>query len=260
MKSATRDVASAAWASPEAVTNMDPGELIRNVTQGTAMRRLICTFLVFSLSACANEALTGPDAHRARPASASAAENSGPVILRFPGEQPGPRYYALFQRGFVPNDDGWVGIVFVRSPSCIPAGFNLLDWFDSPPRAWACALTVEGEAWWHDVLVPPPYQTHERGTGAVPVYFVRLSELQAAIADDVITIGELESLPSLLIGAATFLEHITHNTNQPTNHGHETLVSRGLLEDGRSFEFRYNEKFLPETDVHVFPNVKIEFK
>ena len=69
-----------------------------------------------------------------------------------------------------------------------------------------------------------------------------------------------QQLPSLLIGHASFLEHVVHNTNQPTNHGHETLVSRGLLEDGRSFEFRYNEKFLPETGVHVFPNVKIEFK
>ena len=224
------------------------------------MRRLICTAFAFSLSACANEVLTGPRADPARPGSASAAESSAPIILRFPGEQPGPRYYALFQRGFAPNDNGWVGIVFVRDPSCVPAGFNLLDWFDSPPVAWACKLTVEGEAWWHDLSAPPPFQVHERGLGAVPVYFVRLSELQAAIADDVITIGELESLPSLLIGEASFLEHISHNTNQPTNHGHETLVSRGLLEDGRSFEFRYNEKFLPETGVHVFPNVKIEFK
>ena len=47
---------------------------------------------------------------------------------------------------------------------------------------------------------------------------------------------------------------------QPTNHGHETLVSRGTLEDGRTFEFRYNEKFLLETEEHVFPNVKIDFK
>jgi len=224
------------------------------------MRQLTCTCLAFSLSACANEVLTGPRADPARPSSASAAQSSAPIILKFPGEQPGPRYYALFQRGFVPNDNGWVGIVFVRDPSCVPAGFNLLDWFDSPPVAWACALTVEGEAWWHDVSAPPPFQTHERGLGAVPVYFVRWSELEGAIADDVLTIGELETLPSLLIGEASFLEHVVHNTNQPTNHGHETLVSRGRLEDGRSFEFRYNEKFLPETGEHVFPNVKIEFK
>jgi hypothetical protein len=224
------------------------------------MRRLIWTIITFSLSACTPDAVTGPRTDQPRPSSASAAQNSAPIILRFPSEQPGPRYYALFGQGFTPNDNGWVGIVFVRSPSCVPPGFNLLDWFDSPPTAWACTLTTEGEAWWHDVSAPPPFQIHERGLGAVPVYFVRLSELQAAIADDVITIGELESLPSLLIGEASFLEHITHNTNQPTNHGHETLVSRGLLEDGRSFDFRYNEKFLPESGEHVFPNVKIEFK
>jgi hypothetical protein len=224
------------------------------------MRRFICIFLAVSLTACANEVLTGPRADSARPSPASAAQSSAPIILRYPADHPGPRYYALFQRGFAPTDNGWVGIVFVRDPSCVPAGFNLLDQFDVPPVAWACELTIEGEAWWHDVSTPPPFQTHERGLGAVPVYFVRLTELQAAIADDVITIGELESLPSLLTGEADFLEHITHNTNQPTNHGHETLVSRGTLEDGRSFEFRYNEKFLPETGEHVFPNVKIEFK
>ena len=223
------------------------------------MRRLICTFLAFSLAGCANEVLTGPRATPARPGSASAAQSSAPIILHFPGEQPGPRYYALLDRGFMPNDNGWVGIVFVRDPSCVRAGFNLLDWFDSPAAAFACGLTVEGEAWWHDLATPPPFQIHERGLGAVPIYFVRRSELQAAIADDVLTIGDLESLPSLVVGKASFLEHIIHNTNQPTNHGHETLVSRGLLEDGRSFEFRYNEKFLPETGEHVFPNVKIEF-
>ena len=224
------------------------------------MRRLICAFLAFSPSACANEVLTGPRADPARTGRASAAQSSAPIIRRFPGEQPGPRYYALFDPGFMPNDNGWVGIVFVREPACVPAGFNLLDWFDSPAAAFACELTVEGEAWWHDLSAPPPFQIHERGLGAVPIYFVRWSDLQAAIADDVLTIGELESLPSLLIGEASFLEHIVHNTNQPTNHGHETLVSRGLLEDGRSFEFRYNEKFLPETGEHVFPNVKIAFK
>ena len=80
------------------------------------MRRLICTAFAFSLSACTNEVLTGPRTDPARPGSASAAESSAPIILRFPGEQPGPRYYALFQRGFAPNDNGWVGIGFVRDP------------------------------------------------------------------------------------------------------------------------------------------------
>ena len=183
----------------------------------------------------------------------------GPTILHYPSETPGPPYYALFGYGFTPNDAGWVGIVFVRSPACVPPGFNLLDWLN-PPTAWGCALTVEGQAWWHDPAVPPAFQLRGRGTGAVPVYFVTLAELQAAIADNVLTMGELQGLPSLLVGSATFLEHVAHNTNQPTNHGHETLVSRGTLADGRTFEFRYNEKFLPETGEHVFPNVKIDFE
>jgi len=199
------------------------------------------------------------EAMKRGPTPSLSLNTSRPTIRHYPGETLGPPYYALFGVGFTPNDAGWVGIVFVRSPACVPPGFNLLDWLN-PPAAWGCALTVEGEAWWHDPAVPPAFQFRDRGTGAVPVYFVMLPELQAAIADNVLTIAELQGLPSLLIGSATFLEHVVHNTNQPTNHGHETLVSRGTLADGRTFEFRYNEKFLPETGEHVFPNVKIDFR
>ena len=183
----------------------------------------------------------------------------GPIIRHVPSEAPGPPYYALLSRGFVPNDGSWAGIVFLRSPLCVPADFNLLDWFNRW-AAWDCELMVEGEEWWHSLDAPPPFQLRDRGLGAVPVYFARWPELQAAIADDLLTIGELQSLPSLLKGTASFLEHVVHNSNQPTNHGHETLVSRGTLDDGRTFEFRYNEKFLLETEEHVFPNVKIDFK
>ena len=183
----------------------------------------------------------------------------GPIIRHVPSEAPGPPYYALLSRGFVPNDGSWAGIVFLRSPSCVPAAFNLLDWFNRWD-ALACELMVEGEEWWHSLDAPPPFQLRDRGLGAVPVYFARWPELQAAIADDVLTIGELQSLPSLLTGTASFLEHVVHNDNQPTDHGHETLVARGALSDGRTFEFRYNEKFLRETGEHVFPNVKIDFK
>ena len=221
------------------------------------MRRTIHSIVLpLALVACSDRMIpTGPTDAPA----ASAKAGSGPIIRHFPGESPGAPAYALLGRGFAPSDDGWVGIVFVRDPECVPAGFNLLNQFN-PPAAWGCALTVEGEEWWHDPPVPPPFQIHERGLGAVPIYFVALSEYLAAIADDVLTIGELESLPSLLIGYASFLHHVVHNSNQAANHGHETLVSRGTLEDGRTFEFRYNEKFLPETGEHVFPNVKISFE
>jgi len=218
--------------------------------------------LVLSLTAAACSDPLAPTAPGLTPTALTAGPSltaGGPTIRHYPGESPGPPYYALLARGFAPNDGDWVGIVFTRLPTCVPGGFNLLNQFN-PPIAWNCQLTVEGEAWWHDPSVPPAFQFRARGTGAVPVYFVRWSELETAIADDLLTIGELQSLPSLLIGSASFLQHVVHNTNQPTNHGHETLVSRGTLEDGRTFEFRYNEKFLPETGEHVFPNVKIDFK
>jgi hypothetical protein len=185
---------------------------------------------------------------------------AGPVIQNFPGELPGAPMYALLGRGYIPADDGWVGILFTRSTECVPAAFNLLDQFDIP-TAFGCQLTVEGESWRHDASDPVPFQIHERGTGAVPVYFVAQAEFQDATADDVLTIAELQGLPSLQVGLATFLEHVVHNTtsNQGTNHGHEALVAFGQLTDGRSFQFRFNEKFFPETGQHVFPDVKIQF-
>ena len=225
------------------------------------MRYLTQALALSLMAAACSDPLT-PSAPGGVPSALMAGASlaaGGPTIRHYPGESPGPPYYALLDRGYVPNDGVWAGIVFVRSPECVPSGFNLLD-FLNPPAAFGCALTVEGEAWWHDPLVPPAFQLHERGTGAVPVYFVRWSEIETAIADDLLTIGELQSLPSLLIGSASYLQHVVHNANQAANHGHESLVSRGTLEDGRAFEFRFNEKFLPETGEHVFPNVKINFK
>jgi hypothetical protein len=189
----------------------------------------------------------------------SAEAAAGPVIWHFPGDIPGPPYYALLGRGFIPADDGWVGIVFTRAPECVPAGFNLLDQFNLP-TAFGCALTVEGEAWRRSASDVVPFQIHEQGTGAVPIYFVAEAELLTAIADDLLTIGELQNLPSLQVGWATFLEHVVHNSTQAANHGHETLVSYGYLDDQRSFQFRWNEKFFPETGEHVFPNVRIRFE
>jgi hypothetical protein len=221
------------------------------------MRRIIsaCLLLIVLLACSEKETPTAPEAVSVMPLAAA----NGPIIQHFPGDSPGAPWYALLGYGFVPTNGEWVGIVFTRSPDCVPTEFNLLQQFN-PPAAWNCTLTVEGELFWHDLSAPPPFQERAHSLGATPVYFVALSELQAAIADNVLTIGELQDLPSLLIGYASFLEQVVHNTNQPTNHGHETLVAHGKLENGQSFEFRYNEKFLPESGEHVFPNVKIAFR
>lgn len=50
------------------------------------------------------------------------------------------------------------------------------------------------------------------GLGAVPVWFVSWPEMQAALADDVLTV--LLSLPSLRIGSASFFKETQHPGNE----------------------------------------------
>jgi hypothetical protein len=138
-----------------------------------------------------------------------------PVIQYFPSpEQPGGPFYANFAADFMPTDGGTVGIAFVREPSYIPADFNLLLGSD-PPAAFGCELTIHGKLWWHDPETDPyPFQIRRWGNGAVPIYFVDEAELAAATQDGVLTIGELQALPSLLIGFADSFLQVTHNDNQ----------------------------------------------
>ena len=139
----------------------------------------------------------------------------------------------------------------------MPAGFNLLNVFD-PPAAFDCSLTIQGEVWRHEPGDLVPFQEHYAGAGTVPIYFVRLSELSSAAEDDVLTIGELQALPSMLIGHAAQYRSVIHNSNQASSHGHETLTARGQLADGRSFSFHFNEKFIGGQ--HTFQGVRIEFR
>jgi hypothetical protein len=181
---------------------------------------------------------------------------ANPVILTSPTETPGQFTYA-FVNPFA-NDGQWVAIDFHRDPECGPiAGFNLLLFVDFP-NAFACPLTVDVKEWWsaEDLAVaggpwgsPPgspgfrtPSQARWSGKGAVAIYFVDLEELLDAIADGVLTVSELQSLPSLMIGHATKYQFIQLNSSgansHPTNRtGHTQTVAQGLLEDGRSFQF-----------------------
>jgi hypothetical protein len=128
----------------------------------------------------------------------------------------GPPSYAFLDRppvGEIFRDGDWVAIPFVRDPNCLELNrpkFNLLDSAD-PPAAFDCVLTVHGFAIWKNGPPPTdliPIQAHYSGLGSVPVWFVRWTDLQAAIADDVLTIVELKSLPSLIVGTATFFEAV----------------------------------------------------
>ncbi len=154
----------------------------------------------------------------------------------------------------VPNDGIWAAIIFYRDPGCVPAGFNLLAFFDA--GAFGCSLTVEGfEVWRNGPLAGDlgPIQTVSHGLGAVPIWFVELRELQSAVSDGVLTVGEFESLPSLKKGSAIFFKETLHPL-QTAQQDKLQIVARGILEEGGSF-------FLQEESTHEqnFGHAKIEF-
>src|SRR5687767_1113461 len=74
-----------------------------------------------------------------------------PVHVDFPGGTPGPPIYANIGGGFLPHTDELAVVFFYRSPDCVPADFNLLDFVDftpafpgGPPRPFMCELQIEG--------------------------------------------------------------------------------------------------------------------
>jgi hypothetical protein len=147
-------------------------------------------------------------------------------------------FYARIEQGVIIHDATWAAVVFYRPPICVRAGFNLLDFLDVPAAFGCGPMTVEGFT--ITKTGPFPAQSLLRGLGAVPVWFVDWPELEAAIADDVLTISELAALPSLRVGAATFY----HETLHPTGGAKQnklTLVASGSLTGGGDFFLQTSE-------------------
>jgi len=141
-------------------------------------------------------------------------------------------FYARVERGLDFTDGRWVAVVFYRPPACIPAGFNLLDFFDFVD-AWFCGpAATDGFSIWNDGAAPIQQELH--GLGAVPVWFVSLADYQLAIADDVLTIGELGGLASLKTGSASFYQETLHPTGGAPR-AHLEYNAHGTLSDGAAF-------------------------
>ncbi len=176
------------------------------------------------------------------------------VLLRVPEDSPGIPAYARVERPFVYHTNEWAAIVFYRDPACVPIDFNLLDLFDAP-RAFGCALTYSGfEIWDNPATDLGPRHTISSGT-SVPVWFVPWTALEAAIADDELTMTELESLAPLKGVAKTFQE--MHNPVVPPGTaggakvGQLTITTSGVLPDGRSFQYEYTAVSFPPQVKHV---------
>jgi hypothetical protein len=147
------------------------------------------------------------------------------------GETP---FYARIESGDIFRTDEWAVIAFYRPPACVPAGFNSLALFDVP-GALACGpSTIDGFTIWRNApqTDPAPIQAEYHGLGAVPIWFVRWPELEDAVADDVLTIGELAGMPSRLVGSASFYEETLH-PEQSAQVGELEFVVQGTLECGR---------------------------
>jgi hypothetical protein len=185
------------------------------------------------------------------------------VVLNVPDESPGGPWYAGFGRDFIPADGSQVAIVFERDPVHIRPDFNLLDMIDIP-AVFECPFLLSGQEWWYEPFVDFPfkYVYVVDNDGSVPVYFVDLAELNSEIADDQLTIGELEAFSSLRVGQATYVKEEILNTNAPDSDGkgHGTVTTIGTLqESGEFFYVHWQEEFLPDLGKNVFLDVVIRF-
>jgi hypothetical protein len=90
----------------------------------------------------------------------------------------------------------------------------------------------------------------------VPIWFVAWPELQAAIDDGTLTIGELAGLPSLRIGYASFYQESVRNSTQGRRHPSSTTEARGPMADGRTFRLHVSKKL--QDGVRSFLSVRIE--
>ncbi len=185
------------------------------------------------------------------------------VVLNVPDESPGDPSYADFGRDFIPADGTQAAIVFMRDPAYIPPEFNLLDMRDIP-AAFECPFLLGGQAWWREPFVDSPFKCVYvlENDGSVPVYFVDLAELDSEIADDQLTLGELETFSSLKVGQATYVKNDILNSNAPDSDGkgHGVMTAIGTLqESGEFFYVHWHEEFLPEIGKNVFLDTVIKF-
>jgi len=172
----------------------------------------------------------------------------------------GPPFYARFGENEFFSDGEHVVIIFYRQPDCIPADFNLNQFFHFPgedgPGAFGCAPPTVAtiETWQNGPETDPaPLVAETTGLGAVPVWFFAAQEVEAAMADGVVTIGELADLPSRQMGTASTYTELLH----PSQSNDVSLVqfsAQGDMDDGGSLSVDVS-KGDPQVDDHININI-----
>lgn len=178
--------------------------------------------------------------------------------LDFPVESPGIPAYARFELLIpnfdLPNDRQWAAFVFYRDPTCVPADFNLGDFFDLPGPAglgaFACPLLVEGHEIWRNgpqTDVAPIFVLSRNAVPELPVWFVQWPDLRDAIDDGVLTIEELRDIPSLVTARAHWFEERLYPNGGADNPG-ISLRASGDLNGGGRFELAWDYAGYGATD------------
>ena len=168
------------------------------------------------------------------------------VLMRMPEEHPGAPFYSIIsispETGGLnyPHTGEWGAAPFERDPGCVPPEFNLLNLFTG--AAFGCDLLVSGYALFDEAGPPPDGLVFSEVSGdGVPIVFARWSEIEAEIADGVMTIGDLLDLPSAVIGFADHYSHMATRGPLPVNQVMFKLEANGVLEDGRLFRLLFNK-------------------
>lgn len=202
---------------------------------------LACTVAVATLAACVDSNPAEPSLeHPDHSVLIRAAQDAGLTRVTFPDPDPGIPAYARAFPGLNQffRDGEWLAIPFYRSPDAIPANFNLLDFFHFPgpggPGAFATPLLTRGFYFVEAGAPLGTFPTLSISTGdAVPLWFVKWADYQAAMLDGTVTIGEVRAMSPLMGVASQFNE-----TLKPRPENHLVIISaQGTLEDGRRFQF-----------------------
>jgi hypothetical protein len=172
-------------------------------------------------------------------AQLAAAEAQGLVRVTFPDPDPGVPLYARLGNpaNQIFHNERWLVVPFYRNPDQVPANFNLLELYAFPgptgPGAFGATLLITGQ---YMIERGAPLGTFPKvavSTGtAVPVWFVDWSTFRSAMADNVVTMGELRAMNPLRGVATRFSE-----TLRPRIGDHLLVLSAaGTLTDGRRFD------------------------
>jgi hypothetical protein len=147
-----------------------------------------------------------------------------------------PDPYAPIYADWYGNEE-LVTFIFYRNPSCVPPDFNLLNFFDSPLSAFSCPLSVDGFVTYKNPDDFVPIQGKLRGLGVVPIWFVSREDYNTAKNDGVFTMGEFNSLSSLIKASAHFYTETLHPEG-PSAMPMKNIEASGTLEDN-SMGYRF---------------------